>query len=71
MAILRRKESIIIIIRIIIRRIKKYRVRTCFGSNISETVKDIRVRFSLLGRARVTLRTGTSYVSVVVIVSEI
>ena len=61
----------IIIIIIIIIRIKIYRVRTYFGSNISETVRDIRVRFLLLGRAKVTLSTSASDVSVVVIVSEI
>ena len=55
-------------------RIKKYRVQgSCFRSNISETVRDIRVLvFTLLANgARVTLQNGATYVSVVVIVSEI
>ena len=43
----------------------------CFRSNISETVRDIRVLFSLLGSTRVMLITGTNDVSVVVIVPEI
>ena len=43
----------------------------CFRSNISETVKDIRVLFSLQSRPRVVLPTGTNDVSVVVIVPEI
>ena len=53
-------------------RIKKYRVQgLCFRSNISETVEDIRVPFSLFEIARVVLPDGTNVVSVVVIVSEI
>ena len=45
-----RKELIIIRIRI---RIKKYRVQgSRFRSNISKTVRDIRVPFSLLGRCK-------------------
>ena len=48
-----RKETIIIIIRIRRIRIKKYRVQgSRFRSNISETVRDIRVPFSLLGRCK-------------------
>ena len=44
-------ERIIIRIRRI--RIKKYRVQgSRFRSNISETVRDIRVPFSLLGRCK-------------------
>ena len=43
----------------------------CFRSNISETVRDIGVPFSLLAIARVTLPTGENDVSVVVIVPEI
>ena len=43
----------------------------CFRSNISETVRDIQVSFSLYVRSRVTLPNGTNDVSVVVIVSEI
>ena len=43
----------------------------CFRSNISVTVRDIRVPFSLWSAARVTLPTGTNDVSVVVIVPEI
>ena len=53
-------------------RIKKYRVKLLtFASNISETVRDIRVPFSLWPRTRVTLPNGANLVSVVVIVSEI
>ena len=53
-------------------RIKKYRVQgSCFRSNISETVRDIRVSFWLWPRGRVTLPNGATHVSVVVIVSEI
>ena len=53
-------------------RIKKYRVQgSCFRSNISETVKDIRVSFLLWPTGRVTLPNGATHVSVVVIVSEI
>ena len=52
--------------------IKKYRVQGfCFRSNISKTVKDIRVSFSLWPSARDTLPNGATHVSVVVIVSEI
>ena len=43
----------------------------CFRSNISKTVGDIRVPFSLLAIARVVLLNGTNDVSVVVIVPEI
>ena len=43
----------------------------CFRSNISETVRDIRVPFSLWPRPRVTLSNGANNVSVVVIVPEI
>ena len=65
----RRKEIIRIIIRI---RIKKYCLQgLCFRSNISETVLDIRVPFSLFKIGRVVLPDGTNVVSVVVIVSEI
>ena len=42
-----------------------------FRSNISETVRDIRVPFSVWPRARVTLPNGANDVSVVLIVSEI
>ena len=53
-------------------RIKKYRVQgSCFRSNISETVRDIRVSFWLWPSERVTLPNGATRVSVVVIVSEI
>ena len=53
-------------------RIKKYCLQgLCFRSNISETVTDIRVPFSLFEIARVVLPDGTNVVSVVVIVSEI
>ena len=59
------------IIRIRIR-IKKHRVQgSCFRSNISGTVRDIRVPFSLLASARVVLPNGTNVVDVVVIVSVI
>ena len=51
---------------------KKYRVQgSCFRSNISETVRDIRVSFSPWPTGRVTLPNGATHVSVVVIVSEI
>ena len=43
----------------------------CFRSNISETVEDIRVLFSLLARPRVMLPAGTNDVSVVNTVPEI
>ena len=57
---------------IIIIRIKKHRVQgSCFRSNISETVRDIRVSFWLWPTGRVTLPNGATHVSVVVIVSEI
>ena len=53
-------------------RIKKYRVQgSCFRLNISKTVRDIWVPFSLWPRTRVTLPNGATHVSVVVIVSEI
>ena len=53
-------------------RIKKHRVQgSCFRSNISETVRDIRVSFSLWPTGSVTLPNGATHVSVVVIVSEI
>ena len=62
-----RKEGIIRIIRI-----KKYsRSGLFFRSNISETVGDIRVLFSLWPRAIVALPNGANDVSVVHIVSEI
>ena len=55
-----------------IRRIKKYsRSGLFFRSNISETVEDIRVLFSLWSRAIVGLPNGANDVSVVLIVSEI
>ena len=58
--------------RIIIIRMKKYRVQgSCFRSNISETVRDIRVSFLLWPTGRVTLPNGATHVSVVVIVFEI
>ena len=57
---------------IIIRRIKKYpRSGLFFRSNISETVGDILVLFSLWPRAIVALPNGANDVSVVHIVSEI
>ena len=43
----------------------------CFRSNISETVRDNRVLFSLSSIGRVMLPNGTYDVSMVVIVSEI
>ena len=43
----------------------------CFRSNISKTVRDIRVPFSLTARARVAQPTGTNGVSVVVVLPEI
>ena len=43
----------------------------CFRSNISKTVRDIRVLFSLLARLRVMLPAGRNDVSVVVIIPEI
>ena len=43
----------------------------CFRSNISETVRDNRVLFSLSSIAMITLPNGTYVVSIVVIVSEI
>ena len=47
------RKELIIIKRIRIIRIKKYRVQgSCFRSNISETVKEIRVPFSLLARCK-------------------
>ena len=53
-------------------RIKKYpRSGLFFRSNISETVGDIRVLFSLWPRAIVALPNGANDVSVVYIVSEI
>ena len=56
----------------IIIRIKKYRVQgSRFRSNISETVRDIRVSFLLWPTGRVTLPNGATHVSVVFIVSEI
>ena len=66
-----RKEGIRIRIRIR-KRIKKYpRSVLFFRSNISETVGDIRVLFSLWPRAIVALPNGANEVSVVLIVSEI
>ena len=56
---------------IIIIRIKKYGRAMCFRSNISETVRDNRVLFSLSSIGRVMLPNGTYDVSMVVIVSEI
>ena len=54
------------------KRIKKHRVQgSCFRSNISETIRDIRVSFLLWPSGRVTLPNGATRVSVVVIVSEI
>ena len=54
------------------KRIKKHRVQgSCFRSNISETIRDIRVLFLLRPSGRVTLPNGVTRVSVVVIVSEI
>ena len=54
---------------------KKYKEISRFGlffrSNISETVKDIRVPFPLWPRSRVTLPNGANVVSVIFIVSEI
>ena len=43
----------------------------CFRSNISETVRDNRVLFSLSSLAMITLPNGTYVVFIVVIVSEI
>ena len=43
----------------------------CFRSNISETVRDNRVLFSLSSIAMITLPNGTYVVFIVVIVSEI
>ena len=64
-----RKEGIRIRIR---KRIKKYpRSGLFFQSNISETVGDIRVLFSLWPRAIVALSNGANDVSVVHIVFEI
>ena len=58
--------------RLISKRIKKYpRSGLFFRSNISETVEDIRVLFSLWPRAIVALPNGANDVSVVHIVSEI
>ena len=43
----------------------------CFRSNISETVRDNRVLFSLSSIAMIALPNGTYVVFIVVIVSEI
>ena len=70
--ICRRTSSQDIIIRIV--RIKKYRVQgSRFRSNISETVRDIRVPFSLLARCKshATKWCNPRLCSTVVIVSEI
>ena len=54
------------------KRIKKYpRSELFFRSNISKTVGDIRVMFSLWPRAILALLNGANDVSVVLIVSEI
>ena len=52
-------------------RIKKYDRAMCFRSNISETVRDNRVLFSLSSIGMVMLPNGTYDVSMVIIVSEI